>query len=68
MLSKKHLIRIALSAGFCLAAVAFAGLPWALAAGTLMETPCWRPPATKACSGKNRVEVRYEHGRDARGA
>src|ERR1700728_2161191 len=59
MLSKKHLIRIALSAGVCLAAVAFAGLPWALASSH-SDGDAVLAAGHKACSGKNRVEVRYD--------
>src|ERR1700722_4962413 len=61
MLSKKHLIRIAVTAGACLAAVAFTGLPWADASS---HSPGGSALAAarhhKPCAGKNRVEIRYD--------
>jgi len=60
MRSKKHLIRIATSVGVCLAAVAFAGLPWALASSHSDGDAVLAAAGHKACSGKNRVEIRYD--------
>src|SRR5580692_9646256 len=61
MLSKKHLIRIALSASACLAAVAFTGLPWADASShSPGDTALAAASHHKVCPGKNRVEIRYD--------
>ncbi len=59
MLSKKHLIRIAVCVGACLAAVAFTGLPWADASS---HSPSALVAARhhKPCAGTNRVEIRYD--------
>jgi hypothetical protein len=57
MRSKKHLIRIALAVGSCLAAVAFAGLPWADASS---HPPVADASHHKPCAGKNRVVIRYD--------
>ncbi len=59
MLSKKHLIRITASAGTCLAAVAFTGLPWADASSHSPSAVAVADAShKKPCAGKNRVEIR----------